>query len=296
MNARKEVTLSERASVSLFECLIVAGEPATGLLYDTSFRDGGRLQITLQLLRDMWQRAETLYIPRADLESLHHMECKSAGHEDTPIPERIATDTRKLARYYIFLLFRYCVSEAGPSACGSGTGSMCNRFANQWGVLRKTTHLLLSDIPVSWLDNKVCSTNYPSAPPVTSNTPNGTPWPPASSEMSRVQQLPAYPNGIPWPPASSETSRVQQLLAYPNAIPWPPASSETSHAQQLEGHQSFYPPKQYDCYQPTTQNQPNKPQEPYHPRLIDKPTRTTLSIHNSKAKIKQNKALQKKKT
>lgn len=111
---RKEITFSPDASVPLFECLIVTGAPATGLLDLTMITERETLQHSLTLLRDMWKRADTLYIPRADLESLHVMECKSTTGVQESIQAHISTDPRKLSRYYIYLLFRYCMSTAGP--------------------------------------------------------------------------------------------------------------------------------------------------------------------------------------
>lgn len=146
---------SEHASLSLFECLIVAGAPATGLLQDT-FKCESSLQLTLQLLRDMWQRADTLYVPSSDLDCLHAMECSSAACHRAKIPDPIVVDDRKLSRYYIYLLFRYCMSSAGP---------MAHRWSrvSHWEAKKHPAPLV--DIPKSWLETKVCTT-YPSAPPV----------------------------------------------------------------------------------------------------------------------------------
>lgn len=150
---------SEHASVSLFECLIVAGAPATGL-FQMTFKDGNALQMTLQLLRDMWKRADALYIPSADLDCLHRMECNSVSCEDTRIPDRIASEMRKLSRYYIYLLFRYCLSSAGPTTYNRGQGFVSNCF------IRTPQHTAaLQDVPGNWLETKV-SSNYPSAPPL----------------------------------------------------------------------------------------------------------------------------------
>lgn len=125
-SVRRDIVFSEHASVSLFECLRVAGAPATGLLQDTTFKDGGTLQMTLQLLRDMWHRADTFYIPRPDIESLHRMECNSTMCLETPIPDHILMGARKLSRYYIYLLFRYCMTCAGPTC--NQQGFMCNQL------------------------------------------------------------------------------------------------------------------------------------------------------------------------
>lgn len=156
-SVRREIVFSDHASVLLFECLIVAGGPATGLLHNTVFKDGSKLQITLQLLRDMWQRADMLFVPELDLVSLHQMECKTAGQE-TPIPYQILMDARKLSRYYIYLLFRYCMSSAGPEVVDNCFNRRC-----QFSQLPRRYATLLLDVPGSWLDAKV-SMNYPSAP------------------------------------------------------------------------------------------------------------------------------------
>lgn len=151
MNSRREISFSATATVNLFECLVISGSPATGYLHAASFRDVGALQMSLQLLRDMWTRVNGLYIPKSDLESLHAMECKTAGSHVTDIPPCIAIDTRKLARYYVYLLFRYCVSAAEHGSLG--------------GRSHKTPTLRLTDIPTPWMQT-VASTNYPSAPPM----------------------------------------------------------------------------------------------------------------------------------
>lgn len=151
MKSRREITFSETASINLFECLVISGAPATGFLHAASFRDVGALQLSLQLLRDMWTRVNWLYIPKMDLESLHSMECKTAGSHVTDIPLCIAVDTRKLARYYVYLLFRYCVSAMEHGSLGDRS--------------HKSPTLLLTDIPTPWLQT-VASTNYPSAPPM----------------------------------------------------------------------------------------------------------------------------------
>ena len=161
---RRDVTFSEHASVSLFECLVVTGAPATGLLQGTAFKQGETLQITLQLLRNMWQRADTLYIPRADLESLHNMECRSAKRKDMPIPDQIANEARKLSRYYIYLLFRYCISSAAPTYNREGYTCDSMVHMSQRAATGHATIPIL-DIPCCWLDSKAC-TNYPSAPPI----------------------------------------------------------------------------------------------------------------------------------
>lgn len=151
MKSREDISFSNTATVNLFECLVISGSPATGYLHAASFRDVRALQMSLQLLRDMWTRVDGLYIPQSDLESLHAMECKTAGSYATEIPACIATDTRKLARYYVYLLFRYCVSSSEHSSHGVRSHA--------------TPMLRLTDIPVPWMQT-VAATNYPSAPPM----------------------------------------------------------------------------------------------------------------------------------
>lgn len=262
MCSRKEIAFSELASVSLFECLIVAGAPATGLLYDTAFKDGDRLQITLQRLRDMWQRADVLYIPEEDLDSLHRMECKSANGKETNISETMTIDTRKLSRYYIYLLFRYCISAAGPSACWPKQGSICNRLASHWGESKTTTHLL-RDIPVSWLENKMCTTNYPSAPPSINNCPSS---PPVTTQrllsgVHRVQhkaqltqpglhQQHVPPHAHQWPPRDLNRPTPQELY------PPKPQQYEEQHDEQPRLQQTNNIPSK--CPQLYVQTQPHK--------------------------------------
>ncbi|KAL3974020.1 RAP1 GTPase activating protein 2 [Sarotherodon galilaeus] len=148
MNSRREITFSGTATANLFECLVISGSPATGYLHAASFRDVRTLQMGIQLLRDMWTKVDGLYIPKSDLESLHAMEYKRAGSHTPDIPQCIAVDTRKLARYYIYLLFRYCVSAAEHGSAGR---------------VHKEHTLHLTDIPTSWMQS-VTSTNFPSAP------------------------------------------------------------------------------------------------------------------------------------
>ncbi|KAK2811411.1 hypothetical protein Q5P01_000206 [Channa striata] len=96
---RRDIAFSRHASVALFECLIVAGAPATGLLQGGAFiGDAVGLQKSLELIRDMWRRADTLYVYLEDLESLHRTECRSTGRSGSPVPEAIAREPRKLAR------------------------------------------------------------------------------------------------------------------------------------------------------------------------------------------------------
>lgn len=106
-------------------------------------------------------------IPRADLESLHHMECSNTVCHETPIPDQILSEARKLSRYYIYLLFCHFMSSAGPKTYNQ-QGFMFNRLIrmSQWEPKKNAAPLV--DVPESWLETKVC-TNYPSAPP----TPKG---------------------------------------------------------------------------------------------------------------------------
>ena len=187
-SVRREIAFAEHASVLLFECLIVAGAPATGLLQDTGLKDRGTLQIALQLLRDMWQRADTLYIPRGDLESLHRMECNSTLCHEMRVPDQIAIDARKLSRYYIYLLFRYCMSFA-VSPPYSHEGAMSNRLIgmSQWGPKKDAAPLV--DIPGNWLGTNVC-TNYPLAPPLPEGTfVSGFPnYPPPQQQQQQLRE------------------------------------------------------------------------------------------------------------
>ena len=173
--SRRGIVFSENAS-SLFECLIVAGAPATGLLHDT-LKCESSLQTTLKHLRDMWQRADTLYTPRADLESLHTMESASTVYRETQIPESIVVDNRKLSRYYIYLLFRYCMSSAWPV-----THNRWIRMSH-WEAKKPTAPLV--DIPASWLETNMCN-NYPSAPPMSHGN---IPGPKNSKCLCQPQQL-----------------------------------------------------------------------------------------------------------
>lgn len=110
------------------------------------------MQKTLTRLRDMWRRSDALFIPATDLNALHSMHCKSQCGGAGVIPTHIASDHRKLARYYIFLLFRYGVSAAAGSSSFSGRATTGRSDAQ------------LPDVPPSWLDGRA-SLMYPSAPP-----------------------------------------------------------------------------------------------------------------------------------
>lgn len=160
MNSRRELRFSSTATVNLFECLVISGSPATGYLHAASFRDVRTLQKSLRLLREMWTRVDGLYVPRTDLESLHAMECNTAGHIGVNLPPLIENDMRKMARYYVYLLFRYCVSAAENSPLETRA---------QTGPALSCT---LTDVPLSWMQ-PVAATNYPSAPPMFTQIPSG---------------------------------------------------------------------------------------------------------------------------
>lgn len=162
---RREIVFSEHASVELFECLVVAGAPATGLLAEPSHKDVRTLQSTLQLLRDMWRRSDSLYVPKTDLEWLHRMECASARCGDNRIPDPISRDPRKVSRYYVYLLFRYCMSTARFAVTCNQRGAPMSRLlrACAWDTEKRVT--VFSDVPPAWLETKA-STGYPSAPPL----------------------------------------------------------------------------------------------------------------------------------
>ena len=198
---RRDIVFSEHASMPLFECLIVAGAPATGLLQDARFKDHTTLQTTLQVLLDMWQRADTLYVPRADLESLHRMECITTTSNEIPIPCQIILDVRKLSRYYIYLLFRYCMSSAGLTIYNY-RGFTINQLIRMSEQEVKSITVPLVDIPGSWLEPKVC-TSFPSAPPIPEGSsindfPNFTPQQPPQRQPQSIEnhlphQLPRQP-------------------------------------------------------------------------------------------------------
>lgn len=156
MAVRREIPFTEIASVQLFEVLIIAGAPATGFF--NTIKDAKGMQKTLVRLRQMWQRSDVLFIPSTDLNALHSMHCKSQGVDACVIPTHIASDHRKLTRYYIFLLFRYCMSAAVRDL----SFSVCTT-TNRSGVQ-------LPDVPQSWLDGRA-SIMYPSAPPSESVLP-----------------------------------------------------------------------------------------------------------------------------
>lgn len=250
---RRDVVFSEHASVSLFECLIVAGAPATGLLQD-AFRYESTLQMTLQLLRDMWQRADRLYIPRADLESLHRMECISTISHEMSVPDQIALEPRKLSRYYIYLLFRYCMSSAGLKVYQRVKNSS-HVLSSQWRPEKHTGHLV--DVPVSWLEPKVC-TNCPSAPPVpeVNNSVSRPPSYDGPQQLTRSplhqhprqhlpQQLPVehmqYPQQQPQPQPQSLYQRCPPQQLHPLQIRQYHQDVDTQQDQRLSNSKQLYP-------------------------------------------------------
>ncbi|KAJ8009870.1 hypothetical protein DPEC_G00068670 [Dallia pectoralis] len=218
---RQEILFSDHATLSLFECLIVAGAPATGLLQDTAFKNGGSLQMTLRLLRDMWQRADMLYIPRADLESLHRMECSGKVYHEMPIHDQIALDARKLSRYYIYLLFRYCMSAAGPTPYNQpGVMSNCSIGVPQWEPKKYAAPLL--DIPGTWLGAQLC-TNSTSAPPIPQG--NFESWFPIHNRpQQQPQQLPKS--------LDSQRYQHQKLQQPQQARTFPQEIDYTKHRDQ----------------------------------------------------------------
>lgn len=183
---------SEHASVVLFECLVVAGAPATGLLQDVPVKGRSGLQTAVRVLRDMWQRADVLHVQREDLESLHRMECNSSGTSETPIPERISTVAGNLSRYYIYLLFRYCVTYAGATKY-SQRARLVNRSFHMFRWEPRKHSAPLVDVPENWLWlGNTPGTSYPSAPPI----PDGhlASAPHAYPPSPLVQQLPRNPD------------------------------------------------------------------------------------------------------
>ena len=202
---RRDIVFSGHASIPLFECLIVAGAPALGLLQGAAFKDPTTLQTTLQVLRDMWQRVDTLYIPRADLESLHRMECVSTTSDKTPIPGHIIVDVRKLSRYYIYLLFRYCMSSAGAGSYNY-QGFLNNQLSRLSQREVKNITAPLVDIPGNWLETKVC-TNCPSAPPIPeggsiNDFPTCTPQQPPQRQPRSIDNHLYLPHQLPRQPVT----------------------------------------------------------------------------------------------
>lgn len=171
---REDIVFSEHASLSLFECLVVAGAPPTGILQDIEFEDELQLQESLFILREMWQRADLVFVPRGDLECLHRMESISTLGDQVPIYPSISMDKRKRKRYYIYLLFRYCMSFARPRSRNChGWMSSCSLGFSRLPVKRhKTLINHLQDVPGTWLES-TASTNLPSTPPCKPETTEG---------------------------------------------------------------------------------------------------------------------------
>ena len=176
---RQRIVFSDRASVELFEHLVIAGSPAIGLLNDVHLRDRCILKDSLTVLRDMWQRVDSAFVPREDLERLHVMEAESlSGSAD--IPEAILGDNNKLSRYYVYLLFRYVMSWNFTDDMAVYTESNSSFFQKPTSKPKlKTASLLrqrltsrpksktaspLRDIPLRWLQATARS-SFPSAPP-----------------------------------------------------------------------------------------------------------------------------------
>nr|BBA49175.1 hypothetical protein [Oryzias latipes] len=175
---RQKIAFSPHASVALFECLIVAGAPATGLLQnEVVSKHRPTLQKSLELLRDMWTRSDALHVCQDDLISLHRMECESAGHAGAKVPKCIAVDHRKLSRYYVYLLFRYSVSFASSDR----GGFIYNRF-RAWGAGAGAVEPL-RDIPHAWL------------PPFQSPAPSAPPEESDFAQLSRAGKLRAQTRG-----------------------------------------------------------------------------------------------------
>lgn len=250
MNSRREISFSSTASINLFECLVMSGAPAVGFLHAATFRDVRALQMSLQLLRDMWKTVDGLYIPKLDLESLHAMECKTAGSHVTDIPPCIAVDMKKLARYYVYLLFRYCVSAAEH---GSGTDRS-----------HKTPALHLTDIPTTWMQT-VVSTNYPSAPPMFTHSASDVyqqqqhhqqhqqQQPSGMTQMNigQQQQVPLYAAHHAPPDRVIQSDGVQQRHSQPfhnitgasqkPVFNQPRSNKKQQHQQQPTSSHALYP-------------------------------------------------------
>lgn len=264
-SVRIDVVFSDHASVSLFECLIVAGAPATGLFPDVTVKDGGTVQMTLQLLRDMWQRADVLYIPRADLESLHRMECNSTGCHETPIPDQIALEARKLSRYYVYLLFRYCMSSGGLMRYNHQGIAERLTLMSPWKP--KIPRARLFDVPDTWLQTKVC-TNYPSAPPI----PDGN----FTSGLHHLIQQPSQQ--LPQPLPTVLENHRYLLQKPPQALPlethrYPP--QQLPQQQVRDYHQEMNYTKQQDQQLPLQRMYPDLTEQTFKDQL-----RSTKGLNN----------------
>ena len=239
---RRDIVFSEHTSMPLFECLIVAGAPATGLFQDATFKDPTTLQTTLQVLRDMWQRADMLYIPRADLESLHRMECISTTSNEIPIPDQITVNARKLSRYYIYLLFRYCMSSAGPTIYNY-QGFTINQLIGMSQRKVKNITAPLVDIPGSWLESKVC-TDYPSAPSFPeSNSIDDFPKPPQRQRQSIENHL-YLPHQLPRQPTAEVRDYHGEEYVKPQdrAIPLQRNTNHQPYSQRSSQFKHFSKP------------------------------------------------------
>lgn len=160
---RQRIVFSDQASVGLFEYLVIAGAPAIGLLNEIHLRDRCALKDSLAVLRDMWQRVDSMFVPKEDLEHLHRMEAESLS-SSADIPEAILGDNNKLARYYVYLLFRYIMSWNFTNDVAVYTESNASFFQRLTSKPKLKTVSPLRDIPVGWLQATARS-SFPSAPP-----------------------------------------------------------------------------------------------------------------------------------
>ena len=163
---RRCIVFSDQASVELFEYLVIAGSPATGLLNEMYLRDRRALQHGLGVLREMWQRIHSMFVPKGDLENLHRMEAESLSSR-IEIPEAILVDNNKLATYYVYLLFRYTMSwhftTHGMAVYDAVPESKSSFFQRLTPKRKRKTTNPLRDIPVGWLQTTARS-SFPSAP------------------------------------------------------------------------------------------------------------------------------------
>lgn len=255
--SRREITFSNTTNVNLFECLVIAGTPAIGFLHPASFRDTGGLQAILCQLRDMWTKVDTLYVPETDLMGLHGMECKSAGSHGINIPQNITGDPKKLTRYYVYLLFHYCVS------------------AMENGSSTKTCSLMLMDIPWNRMHN-AAATNYPCAPPVFT----GDQHVPIQQQPQRyepdsvIQQEPRpfYPGAQHHAPQVNEAPQTHMFEQQSDTRHlYPPIHRYTQQHQQPP--QQLQPPHQqqqlhHTQQQPLQQQPLHQQQQPLHQQQL----------------------------
>lgn len=160
---RRHVVFSDQASVELFECLVIAGSPAIGLLNEIHLRDKAVLKDSLTVLRDMWHRVDSMFVPREDLENLHEME-KNTTSSELGIPEAILGNNNKLARYYVYLLFRYVMSWSFTNDMAVNTEHSLSMFQRLTSKSKLKTVKPLRDIPIGWLQ-ATAGSSFPSAPP-----------------------------------------------------------------------------------------------------------------------------------